>query len=106
MKIGDLVFLKVAPMKGVLRFGCKEKLSHRFIRPFKILEQIGPVAYRLALPPSLSGVHNVFDVSMLRKYMMDPIHIIDYKSLQLNKDLSYEEKPIRILAREVKALRN
>ena len=68
-KVGDLVFLKVAPMKGVLRFGRKEKLNLRFIGPFKILEQNGLVAYKLALLPSISVVHNVFHVSMLRKYM-------------------------------------
>ena len=89
-------------MRGVLRFGNKDKLSHRFIGPFKILEQIGPVAYKLALPPSPSGVHDVFHESMLRKYMMDPIHVIDYEPLQLNE----EKKTIRILAKEVKALRN
>ena len=72
---GDLVFLKVAPMKGVLRFGRKWKLSPRFIRPFKILERIGSVAYKLALPPSLSSVHDVFHVSMLRKYITNPTHV-------------------------------
>ncbi|KAL0556245.1 hypothetical protein IC582_004756 [Cucumis melo] len=66
-EVGDKVFLKVAPMKGVLRFEMRGKLSPRFVRPFEILERIGPVAYRLALPPSLSTVHDVFHVSMLRK---------------------------------------
>ena len=93
-------------MKGVLRFRHKSKLSPRFIGPFEILKRIGLVAYRLALPPSLSGVHDIFHVSMLKKYIPDPIHIIHYEPLQLNEDLSYKEKPIRILAREVKALRN
>ena len=105
-EVGDPVFLKVAPMKGVLRFGHKGKLSPKFIGPFEILERVGPVAYKLALPPALSGVHDVFHVSMLRKYITDPIHVIDYEPLQLNEDLSYEEKPVRILAREVKTLRN
>ena len=105
-EVGEKVFLKVAPMKGVLRFGKKGKLSPRFIGPFEILERVGPVAYRLALPPSLSAVHNVFHVSMLRKYMTDPSHVIDFEPLQLSKDLSYEERPVQILAREVKVLRN
>jgi len=105
-EVGEKVFLKVAPMKGVLRFGKKGKLSPRFIGPFEILERVGPVAYRLALPPSLSAVHNVFHVSMLRKYIADPSHVIDFEPLQLSKDLSYEEKPVQILAREVKVLRN
>ena len=103
---GDLVFLKVAPMKGILRFGRKGKLSPRFIEPFKILERVGSVAYKLALPPSLSSVHDVFHVSMLRKYIADPTHVIDYKPLEIEEILSYQEKSIKILAREVKALRN
>ena len=103
---GDPVFLKVAPMKGILRFGRKGKLSPRFIGPFKILERIASVAYKLALPPSLSSVHDVFHVSMLRKYIADPTHVIDYKPLEIEENLSYQEKPIKILAREVKALRN
>ncbi|KAA0036178.1 DNA/RNA polymerases superfamily protein [Cucumis melo var. makuwa] len=72
--VGDMVFLKVAPMKGVLRFEKKGKLSPRFVRPFEILERIGPVAYRLTLPPSFSAVHDVFHVSMLRKYVANPMH--------------------------------
>ncbi|XP_038896450.1 uncharacterized protein LOC120084710 [Benincasa hispida] len=93
-------------MKGILRFGKKGKLSSRFIGPFEVLEQVGPVAYRLALPLALSPVHNVFHVSMLRKYVTDPSHVVDYEALQLNDNLSYEEKPIQILAREVKILRH
>ncbi|XP_038902328.1 uncharacterized protein LOC120088964 [Benincasa hispida] len=105
-EIGDNVFLKVAPIKGVLRFGRKWKLSPRFIGPFKILEQIGPVAYRLALPPSLTSVHNVFRVSMLSVYVTNPSHVVDFEPLQLNENLSYEEKPVRILAKVVKTLLN
>ena len=103
---GDLVFLNVAPMKDILRFRRKGKLSPRFIGPFEILERVGSIAYKLALPPSLSSVHDVFHVSMLRKYIVDPTHVIDYKRLEIEEDLSYQEKPIRILAQEVKALRN
>ncbi|XP_038895886.1 uncharacterized protein LOC120084057 [Benincasa hispida] len=103
---GKKVFLKVAPMKGVLRFGKKGKLSPDFIRPFKILERVSSVAYRLAFPPSLSIVHNVFHVSMLRKYLMDPSHVVDFEPLQLNENLSYEEKLAQIVAREVKVLHN
>ncbi|KAA0052385.1 pol protein [Cucumis melo var. makuwa] len=71
--VGDKVFLKVAPMKGVLRFERRGKLSPRFVWPFEVLERIDPVAYRLELPPSLSAVHDVFHVSMLRKYVPDPM---------------------------------
>ncbi|XP_038888125.1 uncharacterized protein LOC120078024 [Benincasa hispida] len=132
---GDKVVLKVAPMKGVLRFGKKGKLSLRFVGPFEILKHghfaeflrhgsfirqrklsyfskhdpkfgVGSVAYRLALPPSLFMVHNVFHVSMLRKYLTDPSHVVDFKPLQLNEKLSYEEKLAQIVAREVKVLRS
>ncbi|KAL0537838.1 hypothetical protein IC582_026827 [Cucumis melo] len=105
-EIGDKVFLKVAPMKGVLRFERKGKLSPRFVGPFEILERIGPVAYRLALPPSLSAVHDVFHVSMLRKYVPDPSHVVDYEPLEIDENLNYVEQPIEVLAREVKTLRN
>ena len=76
-KVGDHVFLKVMPKRGVVRFGKCEKLSPRFIGPFEILERIGTVAYRLALSPSIIGVHEVFHVSMLRKYTPDPAHVVD-----------------------------
>uniref|UniRef100_A0A2N9HS09 Reverse transcriptase domain-containing protein n=1 Tax=Fagus sylvatica TaxID=28930 RepID=A0A2N9HS09_FAGSY len=66
-EIGDMVFVRVAPMKGVMRFGKKGKLSPRYVGPFEILERVGPVAYKLALPPALSGIHNVFHISMLRR---------------------------------------
>ena len=101
-----MVFLKVAPMKGVLRFEKKGKLNPRFVGSFEILERIGPVAYRLALPSSLSAVHDVFHVSMLRKYVANPSHIVDYEPLQINENLSYGEQLVEILAREVKLLRN
>ena len=74
--IGDKVFLKVAPMKDIMRFEKKEKLSPRFIGPYEILEKVRNVAYRLALPPELSCVHNVFHVSMLRRYILDLSHVL------------------------------
>ncbi|KAL0543603.1 hypothetical protein IC582_018703 [Cucumis melo] len=105
-EVGDKVFLKVAPMRGVLRFERRGKLSPRFVGLFEILERIGPVAYRLALPPSLSTVHDVFHVSMLRKYVPDPSHVVDYEPLEIDENLSYIEQPVEVLAREVKTLRN
>ncbi|KAA0061188.1 pol protein [Cucumis melo var. makuwa] len=103
---GIKVFLKVAPMKGVLRFERRGKLSPRFVGSFEILQQIGPVAYRLVLPPSLSAVHDMFHVSMLRKYVTDPSHVVDYEPLEIDENLSYAEQPVEVLAREMKMLRN
>ncbi|XP_022866022.1 uncharacterized protein LOC111385830, partial [Olea europaea var. sylvestris] len=93
-------------MKGVLRFGKKGKLRPRFIGPFEILEKISVVAYQLALPLELAAVHNVFHISMLRKYVHDPNHVISYQTLNVQKDLSYEDIPMMILDRKVHWLRN
>ena len=75
--MGDHVFLNVMPKKGVVRFGKRKNLSLRYIGPFEILERVGTVEYQLALLSSLSGVHEVFHVSMLRKYTPDPAHVVD-----------------------------
>ena len=104
-KVGDHVFLKIQPRRGVVRFGKKGKLSPRFIGPFEILDKIGEVAYRLALPPQLAGVHNVFHVSMLRKYEPHPSHIINWEEINLDEDVTFEEKPVKILDRREKKLR-
>ncbi|KAK5773466.1 hypothetical protein PVK06_049772 [Gossypium arboreum] len=104
--VGDKVFLKVSPWKKILRFGQKGKLSPRFIGPYEVIERIGPVAYRLALPPELQKMHDVFHVSMLRRYRSDPSHVITIENVEIRPDLSYEEEPVEILAREVKELRN
>ena len=77
-EVSDRVFLKVIPKRGVVRFGKREKLLPRFMGPFEILERIGTVAYRLALSPNMTGVHEVFHVSMLRKYTPDPSHVVDW----------------------------
>ena len=89
-----------------MRFGIKGKLSPRFIGPFEILDRVGELAYRLALPPQLSNVHNVFHLSMLRKYHPDPSHVIEHEPLEIREDLSYEERPIRIIDRREKVLRS
>ncbi|KAK6162217.1 hypothetical protein DH2020_002058 [Rehmannia glutinosa] len=103
--VGDQVFLKVAPMKGVMRFGRKGKLSPRYIGPFHITERIGDVAYRLDLPASMSQIHNVFHVSMLRKYVSNPFHILKHEPIELKENLSYTERPIRIIDQQILQLR-
>ncbi|XP_073124289.1 uncharacterized protein [Henckelia pumila] len=99
--VGDHVFIRVAPLKGVMRFGKKGKLALRFVGPFEILDRVGTLAYRLALPPNLAGVHNVFHVSMLRKYISNPSHVLNLEPL-----LTYEERPDRIMGRQERRLRN
>ncbi|XP_073112178.1 uncharacterized protein [Elaeis guineensis] len=104
--VGDHVFLRISPTKGVMRFGVRGKLSPRYIGPFEILDRIGEVAYRLALPPTLSGVHDVFHISMLRKYIPDPSHVVSYEPLRLQKDMTYEEYPVRIVDKKDQVLRH
>ena len=103
---GDHVFIKVTPFKGVIRFGKKGKLSLRFVGPFEVLERIDSLAYRVALPPALSNIHNVFHISMLRKYILDPTHILVAENLPIQQHLNYEERPIKILDSKTKKLRN
>ena len=105
-EVGDKVFLKVLLWRKILRFGKKGKLSPRFIEQYEIMERIGPVAYRLALPQELTKLHDVFHVSMLRRYRSDESHILSMQEIQVHADLSYNEEPKAILAREVKQLRN
>ena len=87
---GEQVLLKVSPMKRVMWFGKRGKLSSRYIGPFEVLKRVGEVAYELALPPGLSGVHPVFHVSMLKKYPGDGNYIIHWDSVLLDENLSYE----------------
>ena len=96
-EVGDHVFFKVMPKKGVVGFGKRGKLSLRFIGPFEILERIGTVAYRLALPPNMLGVHEVFHVSMLRKYAPDPAHVVDWRQIEVDTDGTFEEGPVCIV---------
>ena len=104
-EVRDHVFLKVMPKRGVFRFGKREKLSPRFIGPFEILERVGTVAYRLALPPSMLGVHEVFHVSMLRRYTPDPAHVVDWGEIEVDTNGTFEEEPICIINSRDQVLR-
>ncbi|XP_070022122.1 uncharacterized protein [Nicotiana sylvestris] len=104
--VGEKVILKVSPMKSVMRFRKKGKLSPRFIGPFEVLRRNGEVAHELALPPILSSVHPVFHVSMLRKYTGDPYHVLDFSTVQLEGDLIYDVEQTAILERQVRKLRS
>ena len=99
--MGDRVFLKVSPLRKILRFGKKGKLSPRFIGSYEVLERLGPMAYRLALPPELAKLHNMFHVSILRRYRSNESHILPVQDVQVQADLSYDEELKAILAREV-----
>jgi hypothetical protein len=96
-QVGDFVYLKVSPMKGLHRFKIRGKLAPRYIRPFKILEQRGEVAYQLELPPQLSDVHDVFHVSLLRKCLWVPEEQMPLEELTVGEDLTYQEYPVKIL---------
>ncbi|XP_075515422.1 uncharacterized protein LOC142550067 [Primulina tabacum] len=105
-QVGDFVFLRISPFRGVVRFGMRGKLSPRFVGPYEIVEHIGTCACRLDLPQSFSGIHDVFHVSILRKYEPDPSHVIQPDEVQLDPSLSYTEYPVCILDRKDKVLRN
>ncbi|GJR57334.1 putative reverse transcriptase domain-containing protein [Tanacetum coccineum] len=103
--VGDMVMLKVSPWKGVIRFGKRGKLSPRYVGPFKIIERIGPVAYRLELPEKLRGIHNTFHVSNLKKCLADENLVIPLEEIQLDDKLHFIEEPVEIMDREVKQLK-
>ncbi|XP_073138742.1 uncharacterized protein [Henckelia pumila] len=108
-EIGEKAYVKVSPMKGVIRFGKNGKLNSRYVGPSEILDKVGTLAYRLALPPDMSRIHNFFHVSQLRKYISDPSHVLEIEPLvvegNLNKELKYEEVPIRIVDTKNQVLR-
>ena len=105
-EIREKVFLKISLWNKVMRFGKNGKLSPRFIGPYEVIEKVGPVAYRLALPRELEKIHNVYHMSMLRRYRSDPSHVVSTETIELRPYLTYEEEPVEILAREVEELQN
>lgn len=96
MRSGESIFLKISTINGVMRFSKSRKLSPRYVRPFEILKRVGEVAYLLALPPNLTATHDVFYTSMMKKYILDPSHKINYKNLEIRDDMSCIEKPMKI----------
>ena len=100
------MFLKISPFKGIILFGKWGKLNPRYIGPYEILERVRKAAYRLALPPNLASVHNVFHVSMLKKYVPDKSHVLEQKQIEIHEDLSLEERPVRIVDYKIKTLRH
>ncbi|GJY10225.1 putative reverse transcriptase domain-containing protein [Tanacetum coccineum] len=103
--VGEMFMLKVSPWKGVIRFGKRGKLSLRYVGPFKIIDRIGPVMYKLELPDELSGIHNTFHVSNLKKCLADENLVIPLEEIQLDYKLHFIEEPVDIMDREVKQLK-
>ncbi|GKA71432.1 putative reverse transcriptase domain-containing protein [Tanacetum coccineum] len=103
--MGDMVMLKVSPWKGVIRFGKRGKLSPRYVGSFKIIDRVGPVAYKLELPDELHGIHNTFHVSNLKKCLADENLIIPLEEIQLDDKLHFIEEPVKIMDREVYQLK-
>ncbi|XP_070032116.1 uncharacterized protein [Nicotiana tomentosiformis] len=102
----EKVLLRVSPMKGLMRFREKGKLSPWYIGPFEVLERDVEMECRLVLTPRLSGVHLMFYVSMLQKYYVEASHILDFSTVQLDEDLTYDVEPTTILDRQIRKLRS
>ncbi|XP_070040418.1 uncharacterized protein [Nicotiana tomentosiformis] len=105
-EVNDWVFLKLSPMKGVMRFGKKGKLSPQYIGPYRIILRVDQVAYELEFPSKLEFVHPVFHVSILRKCIGDPSRVVPTDNVQITDDLSYEKVPVSILDRQIRKLQN
>jgi hypothetical protein len=104
-EVGDHVYLKVSPTKGVQRFRIKDKLAPRYIGPYEIKANCGPVAYQLELPPHMSTVHNVFHVSQLRKCVRLPTEVLPEPEIEIEPDLSYQEHPVKVLDQKERSTR-
>jgi hypothetical protein len=104
-EVGEHVYLKVSPTKGIQRFGFKGKLAPRYIGPYEIKETCGPVAYQLKLPPHMSAVHDVFHVSQLRKCVRLPTEVLPEPEIEIEPDLSYQEYPVKVLDQKERSTR-
>ena len=101
-EVGDMIFLKVAYWKGVIRFQKPGKLNPRYIGLFRILDRIGSITYRLELPRNLVRIHGVFHVSILKKYILDPSHVLKAPQVELREDLFFEVQPVEIVDQRMK----
>jgi hypothetical protein len=104
-QVGDFVYLKVSPMKGVTHFGIKGKLAPRYVGPFKILAQCGSVAYKVKLSEHLSSIHNVFHVSQLKKCLQVPDKVVEVSDVNLELDLTYSEHLVKIVDQQERITR-
>nr|GEW66359.1 reverse transcriptase domain-containing protein [Tanacetum cinerariifolium] len=104
-KVVDRVLLKVSPWKGVVRFGKKGKLAPRYVRPFEVVECVGPVAYRLKLPQEQSGIHDTFHVSNLKKCLAKQDVQVPLEEIEIDENMHFVEEPIKIVERDVKKLK-
>ena len=105
-EVGDHVYLKVSPMKGVQRFGVKRKLAPRYVGPYPIIEKSGNVAYKIELPYEMRAIFNVFHVSQLKKCLRVPEERVSLQDVKLRSDLSYEERPVRVIDTRERVTRN
>ncbi|XP_017632884.1 uncharacterized protein LOC108475432 [Gossypium arboreum] len=102
--VGDFIFLKVSLWKKVLRLDHKGKFSLRIIVSYWILKRVRPVVYQLKLPPELDHIHDVFHISMLRRYRFDPSHVVPVEEIEVRPELMFEEEPVQILDQDIKVL--
>ncbi|XP_076926483.1 uncharacterized protein LOC143589669 [Bidens hawaiensis] len=104
-QVGDQVLLKVSPWKGIVRFGKRGKLSPRYVGPFKITERVGSVAYRLDLPSELSGIHDVFHISNLKKCLSDESRIVPIEDIKFDNKLRFVEEPVEVMDWKIQKLK-
>lgn len=105
-QVYDWVFLKVSPMKDIMRFGRKGKMSPKYVGSYKFIRKVGQVAYEVELPPEFAAIHSIFHMSMLHKCLGDPTKVIPIEHIKLSKELSFKEVSLAILDRQVRKLRN